>query len=220
MKNIQRLLCATPALAALLLVAPAAFSQGNPHTAPQGTPAAQPGSPNSATNPMNEPMTGQNTSTQTDQGSQKMMKSPDAKFAADAAQGGMAEVQLGQLATQKASNADVKAFGQQMVDDHTKANDQLKSVASQENMTLPTTLDAHDQALMTKLQGLSGAAFDKAYVKAMVKDHQKDVKEFQKEANSGKDPQIKNFASQTLPVLQQHLSKVQSIESSMGGGAK
>jgi putative membrane protein len=131
----------------------------------------------------------------------------------------MAEVQLAQLAAQKGSSPDVKAFGQQMVDDHTKANDQLKSVAAQENMTLPTTLDAKDQALMTKLQGMSGADFDKSYVKAMVKDHQQDIKEFQKEANSGKDPQIKNFASQTLPVLQQHLSRIQSIQSNMGGGA-
>jgi putative membrane protein len=147
-----------------------------------------------------------------------MMKSSDAKFAMKAAQGGMAEVQLGQLAAQKASNPDVKAFGQQMVDDHSKANDKLKSVAAQENMTLPTTLDSKDQALMTKLQGLSGADFDKTYVKAMVKDHQEDVKEFQKEADKGKDPQIKEFASQTLPILQQHLSKIQSIQSNLGGG--
>jgi putative membrane protein len=127
-------------------------------------------------------------------------------------------VQLGQLAAQKASNPEVKAFGQQMVDDHSKANDKLKSVAAQENMSLPTTLDAKDQKLMTKLQGLSGPDFDRAYVKAMVKDHEEDVKEFQKEADKGKDPQIKNFASQTLPVLQQHLSKIQSLQSNMSGG--
>jgi putative membrane protein len=161
---------------------------------------------------------GAQTGTQMDKGSSKMMKSPDARFAMKAAQGGMAEVQLGQLAAQQASNADVKAFGQHMVDDHSKANDQLKSVAQGENMTLPTTLDAKDQALMSKLQGLSGADFDKTYVKAMVKDHQEDIKEFQKEADSGKDPQIKNFASQTLPILQEHLSKIQSIQSSMAGG--
>lgn len=187
-------------------------------------------SPNSlrAQGTMHRPTPEQNSSTQpgqnqtarpeTDAGSNKMMKSADAKFATKAAQGGMAEVQLGQLAAQKASNPDVKAFGQQMVDDHSKANDQLKAVAAKENMTLPNTLDAKDQELYTKLQGMSGADFDKSYVKAMVKDHQEDVKEFQKEADKGKDPEIKNFASQTLPVLQQHLSKIESIQSSLGNG--
>ena len=135
-----------------------------------------------------------------------------------AAQGGMAEVQLGQLAAQKASNPDVKAFGQRMVDDHTKANDQLKAVAQQENMTLPSTPDPKDQALYSKLQNMSGPEFDKVYMKAMVKDHQTDVKEFQKEADKGKDPQIKNFASQTLPTLQQHLSMAQSTEAKLSGG--
>jgi putative membrane protein len=168
---------------------------------------------------MQQPREGQNSAPQTDTGSNKMLKSSDARFAMKAAQGGMAEVQLGQLAAQKASNPDVKAFGQQMVDDHSKANDQLKSVAAQENMTLPTTLDGKDQRLMTKLQGLSGSDFDKAYVKAMVKDHEEDIKEFQKEADKGKDPQIKNFASQTLPTLQQHLSKIQSIQAGMGGAS-
>jgi putative membrane protein len=189
---------------------------------PGASPAQGPGSPNApGNNPsmqQQQQMPAQNQSTQTDAGSDKMAKSSDAKFAMKAAQGGMAEVQLGQLAAQKASNPDVKAFGQQMVDDHSKANDELKSVAAKENMTLPSTLDAKDQALMTKLQGMSGADFDRTYVKAMVKDHQEDVKEFQKEADKGKDPQIKNFASQTLPVLQQHLSKIQSIQSNLGGG--
>lgn len=185
--------------------------------APAQTPGSQPGNNPNMQQPM--PNQNQNPNTQTDSGSNKMMKSADTRFAMKAAQGGMAEVQLGQLAAQKASNPDVKAFGQQMVDDHSKANDQLKSVAAQENMTLPTTLDSKEQSLYNKLQGLSGADFDKMYVKSMVKDHQEDVKEFQKEADKGKDPQIKNFASQTLPVLQQHLSKIQSIESNLAGGA-
>lgn len=153
---------------------------------------------------------------ETDSGSSKMMKSPDAVFAMKAAQGGMAEVQLGQLAAQKATSPDVKSFAQMMVDDHTKANDNLKSVASQEGMTLPAAPNAKDQALITKLQNESGAKFDHDYVKAMVKDHQEDVKEFQKESANGADPQIKNFASQTLPVLQTHLQKIQSIQSGMG----
>jgi len=114
----------------------------------------------------------------------------------------------------------VKAFGQQMVDDHTKAGDQLKAVAQQENMTLPETLNSKDQAIYDRLSKLSGAAFDKAYIADMVKDHEMDVKEFQKEATHGKDSNIKNFASQTLPVLEGHLDKAKSIHSKMGGSSK
>lgn len=170
-------------------------------------------------NPMQRQLDQQSASSQADTGSNQMMKSPDVKFAMKAAQGGMAEVQLGQLAAQKGGTPDVKAFGQQMVDDHTKANDQLKQVAAEQKMSLPTTMDPKDQALYTKLQGLSGTEFDKTYMKAMVKDHKEDVKEFQKEADKGKNPQIKNFASQTLPVLQGHLSKAESVEASSGNGS-
>jgi len=161
----------------------------------------------------------QNTADQhMDTGTSKMAKSADMNFAMKAAQGGMAEVQMGQLAAQKATNPDVKSFGQLMVDDHTKANDDLKSVAQGENITLPTSLNAKDQAEYTKLQNLSGAAFDREYVRDMVKDHTEDVKEFQKEANNGGDPQIKSFAQRTLPVLQSHLSKIKTIHSNMAGG--
>ncbi len=156
-------------------------------------------------------------SQQMDNGARKMMKSADATFAMKAAQGGVAEVQMGQLAAQKANSPDVKAFGQQMADDHSKANDKLKSVAEAENMTLPTSLNGKDQAEYTKLQGLSGTDFDREYVRDMVRDHEMDVKEFQKEAKTGQDPQIKNFAQETLPVLQEHLSKIKSIQSNMSG---
>ena len=132
-----------------------------------------------------------------------------------AAQGGMAEVEMGKLASEKAANPEVKAFGQQMVDDHGKANDQLKSIAQKENLTLPAGMNAKQQATYDKLSKLSGAAFDKAYVKDMVMDHEEDVKEFQKEASSGHNDAIKGFASETLGVLQGHLEKIKSIESSM-----
>ena len=146
------------------------------------------------------------------------LSAADKTFVNKAAQGGMAEVELGQLATQKAQSDQVKQFGQKMVDDHTKANDKLKEVASQENITLPTGLDAKDQATMDHLSKLSGAQFDKAYMQDMVEDHKKDVAEFQKEANSGKDPAVKNFAQQTLPVLQQHLQMAQTDERAMNHG--
>jgi putative membrane protein len=160
----------------------------------------------------------QDTSTpKMDQGAKKMMKSHDTAFAMEAARGGMAEVEMGKLAADKADNADVKAFGQQMADDHTKANDKLKEVAEKQNLTLPTTITAKQQAMYDMLKTKSGADFDKAYVDAMVKDHEQDVKAFQREANNGKDEQIKAFASETLPVLQGHLEKIKSIQSKMGG---
>jgi putative membrane protein len=161
-------------------------------------------------------MQAQDTSAQKmDQGSSRMLKSADTAFAMKAAQGGAAEVQMGKLAAEKASSPDVKAFGQQMVDDHMKANDDLKSVAEKKGMTLPTDMNAHQQGSYSKLRRLSGAAFDRAYVRDMVKDHEEDVKEFQKEANNGKDEDIKGFASRTLPVLQGHLGKIKSIQSNM-----
>lgn len=154
-----------------------------------------------------------------DTGANQMLRSSDTAFAINAAQDGNAEVKVGKLAAGKASAQDVKAFGQQMVDDHTKANDQLASVAREEHMTLPSGLTAKDEAMYNRLEKLSGVAFDKAYVADMVKDHQADVKEFEKEQRTGKDPAIKSFAAQTLPVLQEHLEKIKSIHSKLGSGA-
>ena len=153
-----------------------------------------------------------------DTGSSAPAKMDDKKFAKNAAMGGMVEVELGKLATQKASSDAVKQFGQKMVDDHTKANDELKQIASQDNLTLPTALDKKHQMMVDKMGSLSGAAFDKAYVKDMVKDHEKDVKEFQVESDSGTDPNVKQFATKTLPVLQGHLESIKQI--SNGNGSK
>jgi putative membrane protein len=161
-------------------------------------------------------MAAQDTSAQKmDQGSSMMLKSTDTAFAMKAAQGGVAEVQMGKMAAEKASSPDVKAFGRQMVDDHTKANDDLNSVAEKKRMTLPADMNAHQQDSYSKLRRLSRDEFDRAYVKDMVKDHEEDVKEFQKEAHKGKDEEIKGFASRTLPVLQQHLDKIKSIQSNL-----
>jgi putative membrane protein len=106
---------------------------------------------------------------------------PDAHFAKEAAQGGMAEVKLGQLAEEKGSSDSVKSFGKRMVDDHSKAGDKLKEVASRENITLPTDISAKDQATYDRLSKLNGAAFDRAYARDMVKDHETDVMAFKKE---------------------------------------
>ena len=147
---------------------------------------------------------------------QNSLSASDQVFAKKAAQGGMAEVQLGQLATTKASSQKVKDFGRKMIDDHSKANDQLKSIASANNITLPTTVSAKDQALMNRLSKLSGAAFDKAYTAAMVKDHQTDVAEFQAESNSGQNSALKDFATSTLPTLQEHLKMAKDAAGSAG----
>jgi len=140
----------------------------------------------------------------------------DQIFAKKAAQGGMAEVQLGQLAVTKASSQKVKDFGQKMVDDHSKANDQLKSIAGQNNVTLPTSLSPKDKQLVNRLSGLSGADFDKAYMSAMVKDHQMDISQFEAEASSGRNTDLKSFASNTLPTLKEHLSLAKDAAGSAG----
>jgi putative membrane protein len=144
--------------------------------------------------------------------SSSQLSASDKQFVMKAAQGGLAEVQLGQLAAQNGNSDRVKQFGQRMVDDHTKANDQLKQIAEQKGVTIPTDLSAKDKAQKDQLSKLKGDAFDRAYMKHMVMDHKKDVAEFQKEANSGKDNDIKNFASQTLPTLQDHLKEAQQVQ--------
>jgi putative membrane protein len=155
-----------------------------------------------------------------DHGARKMMKSPDIAFAIRAAQGNLAEAKLGRLATEKGSSPDVKAFGQQMVEDHKKANDHLSVVAESEGMTLPNDVNGKQQAMYDRLAKLSGAEFDSAYVKDMVMDHQEDVKEFQKEAQSGTDEKFKSFAAQTLPVIEGHLEKLKTIQSTLSSSAK
>jgi putative membrane protein len=142
--------------------------------------------------------------------------SADMAFAQKAAQGGMAEVKLGQLAVRNGASDQVKQFGQRMVDDHSKAGDELKGLASQENLTLPTSVNAKDQATIDRLQNLKGAAFDKAYMRDMVKDHQADIADFQKEANSGADAGLKSFATKTLPTLQEHLRMAKEASQSVG----
>jgi putative membrane protein len=140
----------------------------------------------------------------------------DHKFAMDAAQGGLMEVELGQLAAQKASNQGVKDFGQRMVRDHGQANQQLMQIASQKGMSLPKELTTDKKQHREKLAAASGAEFDRMYMSHMVKDHEKDVKEFEKQAQSGKDPALRSFAEQTLPILRQHLELARSLASLVG----
>ncbi len=144
----------------------------------------------------------------------------DQSFVTKASQGGAAEVKLGQMAQEKAANQKVKDFGRQMSEDHAKAGDELQRIAQQKNLRTPSELTAQDDALMKKLQGLSGSAFDKEYMSAMVKDHEEDISEFQKEANSGSDSDVKAFASKTLPTLNQHLRMAKEAAAQVGASAQ
>lgn len=136
---------------------------------------------------------------------------PDHQFATKAASGGMSEVKLGQLAQDKGSNPAVKEFGQRMVTDHSKANDELKGIASQDNLNLPTGPSKMDEAEYTRLSKLSGKQFDDAYAKMMVSDHEKDIAEFRRESTTGQDPALKSFAGKTLPTLESHLQQAKQM---------
>ena len=151
-----------------------------------------------------------------------MLSSMDKKFMMEAGAGGMAEVELAKLALDKSSSDDVKKFAQQMIDDHTKAGEELMQVASQKNVTLPTGPDPKHAALMAKLRAMSGAEFDKMYIKeAGVNDHAKMEKLFQKESTGGKDADARSFAAKTLPTVQMHLKMARDISTQMmTGGAK
>ena len=141
---------------------------------------------------------------------------PDATFYKKAAEGGMAEVELGKLAQDKSPTASVKEFGAMMVTDHSAANDKLKVIAAQKNIKLPTSPSVGQMASKTKLEALSGKSFDKSYIKGMVEDHQEDIKEFQTEATSGQDADAKAYAAATLPTLKAHLKKIRAIASAQG----
>jgi putative membrane protein len=141
------------------------------------------------------------------------MSGADTSFAKEAAIGGMSEVELGKLAVEKASDPRVKQFGQQMVDDHSKANDALKAAATQEGITLPTSTDKKHEAIREKLEKLSGTQFDEAYKKEMLRDHKEDVAAFEKHAKGASSP-VQKFAADTLPTLQNHLQMIEGINGS------
>jgi len=144
-------------------------------------------------------------------------KSPDQTFITKAAQGGLAEVTFGNLAKQNGSSDAVKEFGNRMVTDHSQANDQLRQLAQQKGITLPSHMDAKDKRVNKLLQSKQGAAFDQAYIRDMVEDHEADVAEFRKEATNGKDPEVKAWAQKTLPVLEQHLATAKQVAGQVGG---
>jgi len=148
------------------------------------------------------------------------LSSSDQKFVTEAAIGGMAEVELGRRAAQQGTSDAVKQFGQRMADDHSKANAELMTIASSKGITLPTDVDAKHRAMIGKLARMTGPAFDKAYAKEMVSDHNKDVSAFQKQSANGGDPDVKAFAAKTLPTLQEHQRMANDMNSALNGGSK
>lgn len=141
---------------------------------------------------------------------------PDASFYKHAAEGGLAEVQAGQLAQNKGNSQQVKDFGAMMVKDHSAANDKLQQLASSKSITLPSSPSVAQMAAKTKLDLLSGETFDKSYVKGQIRAHRDTIALFRKEMNSGQDPDAKAFATATLPTVRSHLKAVTAIATDMG----
>ena len=139
------------------------------------------------------------------------VKEDDSEFLVEAASGGMMEVQAGQIASTKATHPRVKAFAAMMVRDHTKANEELKGLASTANITIPTTLGEDHQKHVNELNEKSGKEFDKAYMSLMVDDHKDDVDKFENASNNAKDANVKAFAAKTLPVLRMHRDSASAV---------
>jgi putative membrane protein len=156
-----------------------------------------------------------NASTASPTGSATPFGKEDSSFIMKAAVGGMEEVASGNLAQQNAVNQRVKDFGSMMVTDHGNANNQLKSLASQHGLNIPDSLPTAKQKHQEAMKKMQGKAFDSHYVGMMLSDHEKDVAEFKKEANSAKDPDLKNWINNTLPVLQKHLDSIKAISKSV-----
>jgi putative membrane protein len=150
----------------------------------------------------------------------KKLSSGEEKFIKDAAMGGMAEVELGKIAAEKATNSQVKEFGQRMQKDHGKANDELKKLASDKAVELPKELEGKHKSTVERLSKLAGNEFDREYMRVMVDDHKETVDKFQREAKSGKDADVKNFASKSLPTLKEHLALAQTTRQQVRGAKK
>jgi len=145
-----------------------------------------------------------------------MVGQADQQFMIKAAQGGLMEVEAARLAQEKATSNEIKEFARKLEQDHTKANEDLKKLAAQKNVDLPTDMGEH-KAMLEKVRNLSGDQFDKQWMKMQVSHHKKDVNNFQKETTRAMDSDVRNFASTTLPTLQGHLQQAQQLEGSTRG---
>lgn len=185
--------------------------QGSSNNGTNNTDSTGSGSINQAPDNTNRDSSGM---TQSNPGTQSTVDDKTHNFMNEAAMGGMAEVEFGKLAQEKAMNPRVKNFGEMMVRDHTGVNNDLKSIAQQKNVTLPADLGKHKDHY-DDLSKKNGADFDKAYIKMMVDDHKDDIEAFEKIAQNGTDPDLKTFASQKLPTLRMHLDSAKAIQKSL-----
>ncbi len=185
----------------------ALFAQSDPMAPPSNTTPTPPG-PNHQSTISTQESTGMSSD------STEMMK--DKMFLRKAAAGGMAEVQLGELATQKAGAQDVKDFGQKMVTDHTALNNEMAPIADSMSITLPKKISKEDQAEYNKLSAMSGDDFDKEYVAFMVKDHHQDLREFRTEAASTSDPTLKAAVDKGSKVIYEHMTMIDKMAREKG----
>src|SRR5262249_46741260 len=144
------------------------------------------------------------------------LTSSEKEFMTNAARGGMMEVQLGNLAEQKASSNDVKQFGERMSTDHSQLGQKLQQLASNLNFTLPQELNPEQQNVVSRLEKLAGKAFDREYMREMVSDHVKDISEFERAASQVTNADIKQFASEALPTMRDHLKMAREIAGKLG----
>lgn len=197
-----KLLVKTLPAALLALGVAGAYAQSAPAPA---SPQSQSPSPDTANSARTLP------------GKSAKLSHAEREFIESTAKDGMAEVELSQLAQQHASNEQVKQFAARMVTDHSKANEELRQLGQEKGVTMPAGPSHMENHEATKLSKLSGAQFDRAYMDRMVKDHQKAVKAFEKQASKAKDVDVKAFAAKTLPTLQEHLRLAQTADQTVGG---
>ena len=160
--------------------------------------------------------TGAATTTASPTGSPVALTTSEKEFMANAARGNMLEVQLGNLAAQKASSNDVKQFGERMATDHGQIGQKLQQLASNLNVTPPQDLKPEQQTAVSRLEKLSGKAFDREFMREMVSDHTKDISEFERAASQATNADIKQFVSEALPTLRDHLRMAREIAAKLG----
>jgi len=147
-------------------------------------------------------------------------KGGDQEFVTKASAGGLAEVNTSNMALKQATSGDVKEFARHMIKDHTKSNKELISLADKKGFKVAEKMDAKHQKMAEKLSGLSGAAFDKAYMEGQVKDHEDTIRLFEKQSKSGKDEDLRGWAGKTLPTLKEHLKHAKEVHGKVKGGGK
>ncbi|MEG4224822.1 DUF4142 domain-containing protein [Microcoleus sp. N9_B2] len=182
-----------------------ATTPNTPNTPTNNTPGSSPNTPIN-NNPSRSPNTPTGGET-----SPNSLSSQDKNFVMQAGQIGMLEVQLGKLAVERGSSPSVKQYGQEMVEEHTRANEELMQLAMQKEVKLPTEMSSQNTALMERLSGLSGTSFDSAYKQAMIESHNQAIALFQAQSQQGQDPELKAWATQKLPNLQAHLQMVNQM---------